>query len=232
MIVSLVSTSPVMPLIIFSLVSFVILFKAKIPVKFYLKFVTVPLTFASITFVFMAFWFGTGSYIYTLGVFNLGVTASGFNLGFLVFARMMGGFACLAFLGLTTPLPEIFSVLEDFKFPEELLEISMLMYRYVFVSIDEAIKMHHAQETRLGYSSFKKSYQSMGMLIANIFIRTWIIGEKSYVSMQSRCYDGTFNTMDDHDSIRSIRVRNLVVLALLESILSIGVFLTSSFRIF
>ena len=108
----------------------------------------------------MAFWFGTGSYIYTLGVFNLGVTASGFNLGFLVFARMMGGFACLAFLGLTTPLPEIFSVLEDFKFPEELLEISMLMYRYVFVSIDEAIKMHHAQETRLGYSSFKKSYQS------------------------------------------------------------------------
>ena len=55
MIVSLVSTSPIMPLIIFTSVSFVIIFIAKIPVKFYLKFVTVPLTFASITFVFMAF---------------------------------------------------------------------------------------------------------------------------------------------------------------------------------
>ena len=42
----------------------------------------------------------------------------------------------------------------------------------------------------------------MGMLIANIFIRTWIIGEKSYVSMQSRCYDGNFNTMDDHDNLK------------------------------
>ena len=115
MIVSLISTSPIMPLIIFGLVSFVILFKARIPAKFYLKLVTVPLTFASITFVFMAVWFGTGSYIYNFGVFNLGVTVSGFNLGFLVFARMMGGFACLAFLGLTTPLPEIFSVLEKFQ---------------------------------------------------------------------------------------------------------------------
>ena len=42
MIVSLVSTSPIMPLIIFASVSSIILFKAKIPFKFYLKFVTVP----------------------------------------------------------------------------------------------------------------------------------------------------------------------------------------------
>jgi cobalt/nickel transport system permease protein len=233
MIVSLVSTSPIMPLIIFASVSSIILFKAKIPFKFYLKFVTVPLTFASITFVFMALWFGTGSYIYTLGFFNLGVTVSGFNLGLLVFARIMGGFACLAFLGLTTPLPEFFSVLEDFKFPEVLLEISMLMYRYVFVSIDEAIKMYHAQETRLGYSGLKKSFNSMGMLIANIFIRTWIIGEKSYVSMQSRCYDGTFKTMNDHhDKFKNIGIKNLMILVLFESILSIGVYFTASFRVF
>ena len=230
MIVSLISTSPIMPLIIFGLVSFVILFKARIPAKFYLKLVTVPLTFASITFVFMAVWFGTGSYIYNFGVFNLGVTVSGFNLGFLVFARMMGGFACLAFLGLTTPLPEIFSVLEKFQFPDVLLEITMLMYRYVFVSINEALNMYHAQQTRLGYSGFKKSYKSMGMLLANIFIRTWIIGEKSFVSMRSRCYDGTISTMDEYDNIRSIKVKNLLMLTLFESTLIIGVYFTSGFR--
>ncbi|MGP8190224.1 MAG: cobalt ECF transporter T component CbiQ [Methanobacterium sp.] len=233
MIVSLVSTSPVIPLTVFILVSSVILFVAKIPAKFYLKFVTIPLSFASITFVFMAVWFGTGSYIYSLGLFNLGITASGFNLGFLVFSRMMGGFACLAFLGLTTPLPEIFSVLEDFKFPEELLEITMLMYRYVFISIDEALKMYNAQQTRLGYSSsLKKTFDSMGMLIANIFIRTWTIGEKSYVSMQSRCYNGKLNTMDDHDSISGIAVKNLVALALFEMVLSVGVYFTASFHVF
>ena len=92
--------------------------------------------------------------------------------------------------------------------------------------------MYHAQQTRLGYSGFKKSYKSMGMLLANIFIRTWIIGEKSFVSMRSRCYDGTIRTMDESDNIRSIKVKNLVMLTLFESTLIIGVYFTSGFKVF
>ena len=30
----------------------------------------------------------------------------------------------------------------------------------------------------------------MGILIANIFIKTWITGEKSFIAMESRGYDG------------------------------------------
>ena len=232
LIVSLVSTSPIIPLTIFTLVSFIILFEAKIPVKFYLKFLTIPLTFASITFVFMALFFGTGQHIYNLGFLNLSVTADGFNRGFLVFSRILGGFACMAFIGLTTPMTEIFKVLEDFKFPKVMLEISMLMYRYIFVSLDEAVTMYHSQETRLGYSSLKKSYKSMGILIANIFIKTWITGEKSFVSMQSRGYDGSIRTMNDLKSIRTVGIRNLMLLIILEVMLSVGVYFTATFRIF
>jgi len=232
LIVSLVSTSPIIPLTILALVSFIILFKAKIPVKFYLKFLTIPLTFASITFVFMALFFGTGQHIYNLGFLNLSVTTDGFNRGFLVFSRILGGFACMAFIGLTTPMTEIFKVLEDFKFPKVMLEISMLMYRYIFVSLDEAVTMYHSQETRLGYSSLKKSYKSMGILIANIFIKTWITGEKSFVSMQSRGYDGSIRTMNDLKSIRTVGIRNLMLLIILEVMLSVGVYFTATFRIF
>ncbi len=232
LIVSLISTSPIIPLTIFTLVSFIILFEAKIPVKFYLKFLTIPLTFASITFIFMAILFGTGQHIYNLGFLNLSVTADGFNRGFLVFSRIMGGFACMAFIGLTTPMTEIFKVLEDFKFPKVMLEISMLMYRYIFVSLDEAVTMYHSQQTRLGYTSLKKSYKSMGILIANIFIKTWITGEKSFVSMQSRGYDGSIRTMNDLKSIRTVGIRNLMLLIILEVMLSVGVYFTQSFRIF
>jgi cobalt/nickel transport system permease protein len=232
LIVSLISTSPIIPLTILTLVSFIIIFKAKIPVKFYLKFLTIPLTFASITFVFMALFFGTGLHIYNLGFLNLSVTTDGFNRGFLVFSRILGGFACMAFIGLTTPMTEIFKVLEDFKFPKVMLEISMLMYRYIFVSLDEAVTMYHSQETRLGYSSLKKSYKSMGILIANIFIKTWITGEKSFVSMQSRGYDGSIRTMNDLKSIRTVGIRNLMLLIILEVMLSVGVYFTATFRIF
>jgi cobalt/nickel transport system permease protein len=138
----------------------------------------------------------------------------------------------MAFIGLTTPMTEIFKVLEDFKFPKVMLEISMLMYRYIFVSLDEAVTMYHSQETRLGYSSLKKSYKSMGILIANIFIKTWITGEKSFVSMQSRGYDGSIRTMNDLKSIRTVGIRNLMLLIILEVMLSVGVYFTATFRIF
>lgn len=232
LIVSLVSTSPIVPLIIFICVSLIIVYKAEIPINFYLKFLTIPLTFASITLIYMAIFFGTGQHIFNFGFLNLSVSADGFNLGFLVFSRIMGGFACMAFLGLTTPMTELFKVMENMKFPKILLEISMLMYRYIFVSMDEAVTMYHSQETRLGYSSIKKSYKSMGILIANIFIKTWITGEKSFVAMESRGYDGSIRTMNDLGNIRGVGIKNLSYLILFEVILTYGVYLTSTYKIF
>ena len=228
MLVSLISTSPVVPLTIFILVTFLIIFKAKIPSKFYLKFITVPFIFAFITFVFMAVFFGTGVPILNLGIFNLAVTADGFNLGFLVLARIMGGFSCLAFLALTTPMTEIFSILEDIKIPQIVVELAMLMYRYIFVFLDEAINMYHSQETRLGYSSLKKTYKSMGMLASNLFIRTWVRGEQIYITMESRCYGGSIKTFKTR---KGIGTKNILLLLSFESCLLLGTYLTWGLKI-
>lgn len=232
MLISLISTSPIIPLIIFLFFSFLILFEAKIPVKFYLKFLTVPLTFALITFIFMAIFFGFGQNIFHLGFLNLGITADGFNRALLVFARIMGGFSCLAFLALTTPMTDLFVILEKIKIPKIVVEITMLMYRYIFVFLDEAINMYHSQETRNGYSSLKKSYKSMGMLISNLFIKTWIKGEQTFIAMESRCYDGSIKTMNDLGTVRSIGIKNFTLLILFEAVLSVGIYFTASFRIF
>lgn len=232
MLVSLISTSPVIPLIITLFMSFLIIFIAKISWKFYLRFFLVPFTFGFLTFVFMALFFGVGTHVLELGIFNLAVTADGFNLGFLVFARMLGGFTCMAFLALTTPMTELFSVLELVKIPKIVLELAMLMYRYIFVFLDEAINMYHSQETRLGYSSLKKSFKSMGMLGSNLFIRTWIRGEQAYIAMESRCYDGSIKTLKEPESIRSIGARNIALLVLFEVFLIIGLYITGNFTIF
>lgn len=232
MLVSLVSTSPVIPFLIFFILTFLIIFEAKIPYKFYLKFLSVPLIFALITFVFMAIFFGISTHVLELGIFGLAVTSDGFNLGLLVFARIMGGFSCLAFLALTTPMTEIFSVLEDIKIPQIVIEIAMLMYRYIFVFLDEGINMYHSQETRLGYSSLKKTYKSMGILVSNLFIRTWIKGEQAFIAMESRCYDGSIRLLNNKESIKQIGFKNLLILSLFEVSLFIGTFLTGVFKIF
>jgi cobalt/nickel transport system permease protein len=232
LIMNLISTSPVIPFMVLLIVTYLVIFKAKIPYKFYLKFFAIPFAFAFITFVFMAIFFGVGVHILDLGIFNLAVTSDGFNLGILVFARILGGFSCLAFLALTTPMTELFSILERLKIPSVVVEITMLMYRYIFVFLDEAINMYHSQETRLGYANMKRAYKSMGMLASNLFIKTWVKGEQIYVSMESRCYNGSMKSMGEYGSIRSIGIRNLTLLVLFEATLFIGVYLTGNFNVF
>jgi cobalt/nickel transport system permease protein len=231
MIVSLISTSPVVPLLIFLFFTFLILFEAKIPIKFYLKFLLVPFTFAVITFIFMAIFFGYGQYIYQFGFFNLGISADGFNRALLVFARIMGGFSCLAFLALTTPMTELFAILEDIKIPKIVVEITMLMYRYIFLFLDEAINMYHSQETRNGYSTMRKSYKSMGMLVSNLFIKTWIKGEQTYIAMESRCYDGSIKTLNDLGSVKSIGFKKFSLLIIFEVVLCVTVYYTAGFHL-
>jgi cobalt/nickel transport system permease protein len=92
--------------------------------------------------------------------------------------------------------------------------------------------MYHSQETKLGYSSFRKSYKSMGMLASNLFIKTWMKGEQVYIAMESRCYDGSIRTMGEKGSIKSIGAQNLLLLALFEVTLAIGTYLTASFSVF
>lgn len=231
MLMSLISTSPVVPLIVAFVMSFLIIFQAKIPWKFYLKFLSVPFIFGFITFVFMSIFFGIGTHILDLGIFNLAVTEDGFNLGLLTFSRLMGGFTCMAFLALTIPMTELFSQFERFKIPQIVVELAMLMYRYIFIFLDEGRNMYHAQETRLGYSSLKKSFKSMGMLGSNLFIRTWIKGENAHIAMESRCYTGSLKTLKTPESLKSVGSRNLALLVSFEVVLLIGVYLTGNFKI-
>lgn len=228
MLVSLISASPVIPLIITFLMSFLIIFKAKIPVKFYLKFLTIPFFFGFLTFIFMALFFGIGAHIYEFGIFNLSITQDGFNLGFLVFSRILGGFSCLAFLTLTTPMNEMFFMFEGLKIPKIVIEISMLMYRYIFLFLEEAGNMYNSQKTRMGYGSIKNSFKSLGVLSTNLFIRTWLKGEQAYVAMESRCYDGSIKSFKTHEDIG---FKNILLLLLFESILLLGTYLTWGLKI-
>ncbi len=227
MVVCLLSTSPVVPLTITILISLILIFKARIPLKFYLKFLSIPFIFGFLTFVFMAIFFGTGETWFNIGLFNLAVYKDGFNLGLLVFARVLGGFSCLAFLALTTPMTELFSVLESLRIPKIVLEIAMLMYRFIFVFLGEAENMYRSQNTRLGYGSLKNTYHSLGMLMSNLFIRTWLTGEQVYISMESRCYNGSIRTLKPQ---KNITPRNILMLISFESIMIIGVYLTSNLK--
>ncbi|MDD3985987.1 MAG: cobalt ECF transporter T component CbiQ [Methanobacterium sp.] len=228
MLICVISTSPIIPFIIIFFIMFLIIFKAKIPYKFYLKFLSVPLFFGILTFLFMTLFFGMMEPWFKINLINIIIYKDGFNLGILVFTRILGGFSCLGFLALTTPMTEIFSLLERFKIPLIILEIAMIMYRYIFVFLEETTNMYQSQKTRLGYQSIKGSFQSLGILAGNLFIRTWIRGEQIYISMESRCYNGSIKSFKTQNSIST---KNIVLLISFEFLIIIGTYLTANYKI-
>jgi|Deesub1362A_J573_1020465.scaffolds.fasta_scaffold00057_61 cobalt/nickel transport system permease protein len=188
------SPSFVAPIAIFGLMYFLTVVKAKIPNKVYLKALTAPLLFTIPTLPLMAFFFGGGDVLFTVNIlgFSLAATRDGFNLALLVASRVIAGSASLFFLAFTTPMTEIFGVMRALKFPSLFVEIAMMIYRYIFVLIEEAEQMIFAQNVRLGYNTYKRSYESFGLLVSNLFIRSWQKGERIFRALEARGYEGQF----------------------------------------
>ncbi len=228
MIICLISTSPIIPILIAIILSAILIFKAKIPAKFYFKFLLIPVFFALITFIFMALFFGTIEPWFKINFLNLTVYKDGFNLGFLIFSRILGCFTCLSFLALTTPMNELFYMSESMRIPKIVVEIAMLMYRYIFVFLEEMENMYHSQETRMGYGNLKNSFKSLGLLISNLFIRTWIRGEQIYITMESRCYGGSIKTFQTQ---KNMGTKNTLLLISFESFLLLGTYLTWGLKV-
>ena len=66
---------------------------------------------------------------------------------------------------------EIFSILSPSQAPDVILELSMLIYRYIFVLMDQAMMINSAQTTRLGHASLRGSFHSFSMLADWSFLR-------------------------------------------------------------
>ncbi|MEZ5334543.1 MAG: cobalt ECF transporter T component CbiQ [Methanolobus sp.] len=180
------------------------MFFGRIPASFYFKILAAPAGFVLVSAVIIAFFFGEGAKLFSFDILGLtfGVSRAGLNMAFLVLARTLGGMSCLFFLSLTTPMIELFSVLKATKLPDSFLEIAMMMYRYIFVFLDVAMGIRYAQSVRLGYRDFKTSFRSMVMLGTNLFIRSWEQGEKIFISMNARCYDGKLIMLEEKRPVK------------------------------
>ncbi len=202
------SESPFVPLVIAICMSLATVHLGRIPAGTYLKILATPAGFVLVSAVVIAFFFGEGEKLFTLHLlgFSFGVSSAGLNMAMLVLARTLGGMSCLLFLSLTTPMIELFSVLKTTRLPDSFIEISMMMYRYIFVFLDVAMGVRYAQIVRLGYKDIRTSFRSTAMLGTNLFIRSWEQGEKLYLAMSARCYDGKLVMLDEKRPVRPAEI--------------------------
>ncbi len=192
------STTPIAPLFVAITMSLVTLILAKIPGRIYVRLLLVPLSFALLSATVVAFMHGSGQTLFSVELdgLNLVIRDKGANLAALLIARTFGGMCSLFFIALTTPMIEIFAVLKSLRIPQSVIELSMMIYRYIFVFLDQAALIHSAQLMRLGDAGARNSINSFAMLSSVLFLRSWEQGERLIVAMDSRCYDGKLDLME------------------------------------
>ncbi len=203
----LLSTSYFPPLFIALILTGAILFLARIDAKIYAELFIVPLWFAIMSVAGIILISGGHGLFWRWDIlpsFSLSITRDSINQGFFVFCRVLGGMSAMCFISLTTPMTDIFTIFRRCKVPETVIDLMMIIYRTIFILMDQVIQIYHAQVMRLGYSTWRESLHSFSSLCGAAFIASWNSGEDLIRAMDARCYEGKFAVLGETHPVERI----------------------------
>lgn len=203
----------IVPIVVFTICTISILGLAKVKAHLYLDLFVYPTYMLTISCIFLALFFGSGATLIEIPLpwFTWSIFKSGISLSVNTFLRVEGALSCLFFLVLTTSITDLCVLLRRIHIPQVMVEMSMLIYRYIFLFLEVSEKMSLAQKLRLKRSGWLKSIRSLSMLIGSLFIRTLDQGERTLIAMNARGYDGEIRILEDFPSPRKIMLLSILV---------------------
>ena len=137
------------------------LFGARVSFTLWWKAMTAPIGFLFV---------GVFTLIFQVQFWHIGIAPHGLELAGRVGVRAFAGLTCLLFIALTTPATDLVTGLRRLGVPAEIAEMTLLIYRFVFLLTDTAETMNAAQ-ARFGHITYRRHMKSLGLLIANLMPR-------------------------------------------------------------
>lgn len=137
-----------------------------------------------------------------LALFALTGTQEGLDFFISVLLKSWASVTAAVVLTATTPPLKLLEALRSLRVPAVLVAIVMLMYRYLFVLVEEAQSMMRARAARSAAIGRKSGgslvwrAKSAGSMAGSLFIRTLDRSERIYMAMVARGYDGTLRQAD------------------------------------
>jgi cobalt/nickel transport system permease protein len=107
-------------------------------------------------------------------------------------------------LASSTPFPELLKAMRALRVPRLLVAVFGLMWRYLFVLADEALRLMRARAARSGQSDLANAKvggniawraRVTGGMAGNLFLRGFERSDRIYMAMLSRGYDGEVRTL-------------------------------------
>ena len=102
-------------------------------------------------------------------------------------------------LASTTAFPDLLAAMRALRLPRLLVAVIGLMWRYLFVLVDEVMRLMRAREARSGHpavpagrigGSLAWRAKVTGGMAGNLMLRSFDRSERIYAAMASRGYDG------------------------------------------
>ena len=107
-------------------------------------------------------------------------------------------------LAASTPFPDLLTAMRAIHIPRLLVSIFSLMWRYLFILADEALRLNRARVARSGETdepaarsggSLAWRARVTGGMAGNLFLRAFERSDRIYMAMLSRGYDGEMRSL-------------------------------------
>ena len=206
LIICLFSPSPVVPLLSGLILSLVLLLPARVSPVIYGELLLGPAVFMFFSIIVLLLLVGGGAVVWQYSPMpgiTLTITEGAIRESILVLSRVFGCSVALFFIVLTTPMTDLFNLMKRARVPVEVIDLMMIMYRYIFIIYVQAKEIYLAQKMRLGYRHHPgEAVQSFATLCGMLFITSWNAGEDLVRAMDCRCYNGVFPSLDQTEPVR------------------------------
>lgn len=127
-----------------------------------------------------------------LGNGYLFVSHSGVLQAMAIGMRSLACSSCLLFILFTIPFTELLLILRQYRIPTVLLDLLLLMYRFIFLFLEVATQLQLAQRARGGYRTRQRWIKSVGLLIGQLVVRSLQQYHHFSLGLAARGFNGNF----------------------------------------
>ena len=134
---------------------------------------------------------------YNIWIWEVSITYSGLLVMWNVVIKAWLSVLSLIMLSSTTKFSELLKGLEQLRMPRVMVMILSFMYRYIFVMVDEVIRMKQARDSRNFGGKRMWQLKTIGNMVGTLFLRSYERGERIYGTMVARGFDGETRTLSN-----------------------------------
>lgn len=183
------------------LMSVIIVGIAKIDIDAYIKLLKTPIIFlimsVGMTLINISNDSGLLIKSFRIGSMYIGVSNESIDTSVHILFRAISCLTCVYFIILTIPFNQLLFIFKKLHMPSIVLELSMLIYRFIFIFMEEVADIRKSQELRFGYINLNTSYKSFGLLGNLLYKRMMIRYEEMCISLDVKLYEDTFYIVGD-----------------------------------